>query len=96
MRVISDNILVKELKDNFFIEGVLTVYDADSPYMFARIVDLSKEAKETLEIENEEDTVLELKRYAKEPTPGDMYYVSYKDVRALYSLKEYQERVEVC
>ena len=35
----EDNLLVEELSDDIVFNGIRTMYDADNPYMFCRVVD---------------------------------------------------------
>lgn len=44
----KDYILVTELKDDIFIDGLLTKYDDTNPYIFAKIIDCSEEAFDNL------------------------------------------------
>ena len=44
INMLNDNILVTELTDDIFINGVTTIYDSDSPYMFCKPIMVAEEA----------------------------------------------------
>lgn len=73
------NILVTELIDNITIDGIVTRHDYDSPYMFCKVLLMSDDARKELGILDE--SVIVIKRYAKEEFIDDTYFVDVKDVR---------------
>lgn len=87
--VLNDNIMVKELYDDFKVNEVLNAYDEDAPYMICEIVGISEEAKEKLELDTED--ILVIKRYAKEEFVSGLYFISWKDVRAKISKEKYKD-----
>ena len=62
------------------------MYDSDSPYMFCRIVEMSDEANSLFN----KDSILIIKRYAKEEYISGYYFISLKDVRGFMSEEEYK------
>ena len=42
--MLNDNILVTELSDDIVMNGVTTIYDSDSPYMFCKPIKVSDDA----------------------------------------------------
>ena len=90
----GDNILVRELQDDLKINGVVSIYDGDNPYMFCEILNASDEAKSNLKLEDITKSVLVIKRYAKEEYIGDTYFISYKDVRAILNIDDYNKMLE--
>lgn len=88
------NILVKELQDDLVINGVVSRYDSDNPYMFCEILNISEESRTEMKLEKDiKDVVLVIKRYAKEEYIGDSYFISYKDVRAIIDKEDYDSLV---
>lgn len=87
----NDNILVEELTDNIKIGGIITRHDYDSPYMFCKILLISDESRESLAILNTEDTVLVIKRYAKEEFIDNTFFIGSKDVRIVLDRNSYNK-----
>ena len=83
----GDNILVSELTDDLFINGLLVMYDKDNPYMFCKVEALSYEADKTIS----KNDILVIKRYAKEEYLPGYYFVSLKDVRGSITSSEYNK-----
>ena len=78
IELLGDNILVEELTDDLIINGVVTVYDSDNPYMFCKVVNVSDKV-EGIKAGN----ILVIKRYAKEEFLPGYYFISSKDVRCI-------------
>lgn len=89
MKLLNDNILVSELQDDI-LQGTVVRYDADNPYMFCKVLNLSDKAKEYFD----ENDVLVIKRYAKEEYLPGQYFVSLQDVRCKMSEDEYNNMIE--
>lgn len=85
IKLFNDNILVTELSDDLVVNGVVSMYDSDNPYMFCKIVALSDEASVNIDIND----ILVIKRYAKEEYLPGYYFISYKDVRGSLTEEEY-------
>ena len=83
VKSVNDNIIVKEIYNDIAVNGILTAYDQDSPYMFCEVVDLSDNAKDNLGIESGD--ILVIKRYAKEEFVTGLYFTSWKDVRCVFT-----------
>lgn len=86
IKLINDNILVTELEDDLMVNGVVTMYDSDSPYMFCKVISASDEAIKTIGLMTD---VIIIKRYAKEEFLPGYYFVSSKDVRGTLKITEY-------
>ena len=84
----NDNIVVSELQDDLVFNGTVVMYDADSPYMFAEVMNASKSAKDNGICQGD---VLVIKRYAKEEYLPGTYFVSYKDIRGTMTKEDYNE-----
>lgn len=80
----EDNLLVEELSDDIVFNGIRTMYDADNPYMFCRVVDSSID-------KYVKGDILVIKRYAKEEFISGYYFISPKDVRT--KVNYYEELV---
>ena len=89
---VNDNIIVKEIYDDIKVNGILTAYDEDSPYMFCEVVDFSLASAGTLGI-NKGD-VLVIKRYAKEEFITGLYFISWKDVRCVISKESFEKLLD--
>ena len=81
-----DNVLVSELQDDLIINGVVTRYDPDSPFMFCKVLKLSDEAEDFLDYTD----IVVIKRYAKEEYLTGTYFISLKDIRGKMSIEEYK------
>lgn len=92
MTLEGNNILVEELIDDINIGGITTRHDYDSPYMFCKVLLISDEAKEILGLLDE--TILVIKRYAKEEFIDHTFFVDAKDVRAIISDNTYKNILE--
>lgn len=88
----NDNILVKELFNDIPINGVMTSYDTDSPFMFCEIIGVSDTAKASLNLNGDE--VLVIKRYAKEEYLSGLYFISWKDVRCHLTRESYDLMID--
>ena len=88
IKTVNDNIIVKEIYEDIIINGVLTSYDEDSPYMFCEVVNLSQEASDNLSISIGD--ILVIKRYAKEEFITGLYFISWKDVRCIFSKQDFE------
>lgn len=89
--LVNDNILIKELYDDIKVNGVLTSYDEDSPYMFGEVISISPTSKETLGIFVGDIVVI--KRYAKEEYLSGSFFISHKDVRLVMAKEDYKELI---
>lgn len=89
IKTVNDNIVVKEIYDDIKINGILTAYDEDSPYMFCEVVDFSLDAVSALKF-NKGD-ILVIKRYAKEEFITGLYFISWKDVRCVISKESFEK-----
>lgn len=93
--LLYNNLLVTELTDDLKINGVVTLYDPDSPYMFCEQVDTKKLENITEdEISSSfiaDDDVLVIKRYAKEEFVGGTYFISVKDIRGILKRDDYNK-----
>lgn len=85
----GSNILVEELCDDIVSGGITTRYDMDSPYMFCKIIAISDEAQEELAILDPKESILVIKRYAKEEFIDKTYFVDSKDVRVVIDSDTY-------
>lgn len=88
IELLGDNILVEELTDDLVVNGVITAYDSDNPYMFCRVVNVSKDVN-AITIGN----ILVIKRYAKEEFLPGYYFISSKDVRCIVD-EDFYESLE--
>ena len=89
LEVENDNILVTELTDDIVINGLTTMYDPDSPYMFCKAVAVAEDVPVLLDCK----PILVIKRYAKEEFIPGYYFISYKDVRCSLSEEEYKKLI---
>ena len=89
--VLNDNIIVKELYDDIPVNGVMTSYDSDSPFMFCKILGISEQAKINLNLDGDE--ILVIKRYGKEEYLSGLFFISWKDVRCSISSREYEKMI---
>ena len=86
MYMLNDNILVTELTDDLMLNGVVTIYDSDNPYMFGEVKDVANE------IDNiEVGDIVVIKRYAKEEFLPGYYFISNKDIRCKMPKEEYEK-----
>lgn len=81
----NDNLLVSELTDDLIVNGVATIYDSDSPYMFCKVLVTCD--SETYPV----GSILVIKRYAKEEFLPGQYFISTKDVRCVYLEETYNK-----
>lgn len=91
MRMHNGNILVKEIIDDIKVNGVMTSYDVDNPYMFCEIIKISDEAVENLLCDAND--ILVIKRHAKEEFVSGLYFIHWKDVRCAMSSDEYNKMI---
>ena len=97
MYLINDNILVTELKKDTEVEGIVMMQDtASSPYMFCKVVEISKEARDAIYPDNYlerdvEDSILVIRRTAKESFVNNKFFISWKDVRGFMSTEEFNK-----
>lgn len=110
IKLLGNNILVSELQDDLVVDGVITMYDTDSPYMFCKIESISLDAfkdlfgecvfdddntvEETIYDECINNTILVIKRYAKEEYIGGTYFISSKDVRGIMHKETYKNMLQ--
>lgn len=87
VKLFNDNILVSELQDDMLINGVMTRYDSDSPYMFCEVEAVSDEALNYVNVGD----ILIIKRYAKEEYLSGYYFISFKDVRGCIPKEDYDK-----
>lgn len=87
----NGNILVKELIDDIKVNGVMTSYDVDNPYMFCDVIKISNEAAENLSCDIND--ILVIKRHAKEEFVSGLYFIHWKDVRCALSKEEYSKMI---
>lgn len=94
MRVLNDNLLVKELQKNLTNDGILIKYDDSNPYMFVKLMyDLPNTFAEELGVEAYElpNLVFMIKRVAKIPVINDCFAISKKDIICFMTRKEFDE-----
>lgn len=98
MALLNNYIKVKELTDNLEIDGMLEKYDDTSPYMFAKIQDIDKEALHKIVASTGLDehivwnSVLVFKRVTK--VKGFLgYYVQVSDLIEIIDTKTYNKYV---
>lgn len=91
MILLKNNILIKELQEDFIIDGLLIKYDDSCPVMYGQIIEISQELRDKFTIYGElENIVVVFKRVAKVPVL-DGYLVNYDDVIALMSVEEFNQ-----
>ena len=87
IKLFNDNILVSELQDDMVVNGVMTRYDSDSPYMCCEVEAASDEALNYVSVGD----ILIIKRYAKEEYLSGLYFISFKDIRGCIPNDEYNK-----
>lgn len=103
IKPLQDNILVKEIVKDSRAGNLIVSQDESSAYMFVKVLDISKEALENItsglnELEGyvlnnliSGDFLIIISRTAKLPFVQDMFFISYKDIRAIIDKKEFEE-----
>ena len=91
MLIEGSNLLVEELCDDIVSGGITTRYDSDSPYMFCKILLISEESQGDLGILNPSQSILVIKRYAKEEFIDKTYFIDSKDVRLVIDIDTYNK-----
>lgn len=93
IKVVHDNILVTELHKDSTAGALLVNQDESSPYMFVHIESISDESKEGLGLDDMfiDDILLVIRRTAKLPFVKNEFFISYKDVVAIISRKDFEE-----
>jgi hypothetical protein len=89
LKMLNSNILVTELTDDLMVNGVVTIYDQDNPYMIAKVVN-----RDNLTHTVDVGDIIVIKRYAKEEYLPGQYFVSLQDVRCKMSEDEYNNMIE--
>ena len=84
LKMLNSNILVTELTDDLMVNGVVTIYDQDNPYMIAKVVN-----RDNLTHTVDVGDIVVIKRYAKEEFLPGYYFISDKDVRCIISKEQY-------
>lgn len=84
LKMLNSNILVTELTDDLMVNGVVTIYDQDNPYMIAKVVN-----RDNLTHTVDVGDIIVIKRYAKEEFLPGYYFISDKDVRCIISKEQY-------
>ncbi len=80
----NDTIIVTELAEDLFVDGVFARYDSEDPYMFCRVY-------KTCTLDLNVGDIIVIRRYAKEEFLPGYYFVSIKDIRCKYSEEEYEK-----
>lgn len=88
INMLNCNILVSEITEEILVNGVMTIYDSESPYMFCKIIKMSDEARKELNLLDND--ILVIKRYAKEEFISGLYFISWKDVRCKISEDDFK------
>lgn len=91
MKLYGDNILVKELQDDFNVNGFILKYDDVNPFMFVEIINLPNDLGERYNELNQlnKDDIVIIKRIDKIPYIDGNYFISPKSIIASITRDEY-------
>ena len=94
IKTLGNFIKVKELTDDFVIDGLLQKYDDSSTYMFGEVVGGKAELVDTLNtaITYNEKTIISFKRVAKTPYLN-CYLVAKEDIIDVMSESDYRSLI---